>query len=85
MAPPTLSVDEIDELVYLARANEIADFKNEIEGLVKGKESSVAEIVKSAIDEESGNGVLHYASANGHAGTSPNHPPSALGERKTLG
>ena len=65
---PTLNEEEIDDLIYLARVNELGEFKEELEKLTTREKCDVADIVRVAKDEQSGNGVLHMAAANGHVG-----------------
>ena len=61
---PTLNEEEIDDLIYLARVNELGEFKSELEKLTTREKCDVADIVRVAKDEQSGNGVLHMAAAN---------------------
>lgn len=72
-APPLkLNEDEIDELLYLARANEADDLPTylaEVQKLPQYEGASAADILCAAVDVQSGNSVLHYAAANGHSGT----------------
>ncbi|OBT84350.1 hypothetical protein VE02_07251 [Pseudogymnoascus sp. 03VT05] len=63
----TLSEDETDDLIYFARAGELADFREQIEALCKREGCEVEEVLAVAVDGESGNGVLHMAAANGHS------------------
>lgn len=65
---PTLNEEEIDDLIYLARVNELSEFKEELEKLTTREKCDIADIVRIAKDEQSGNGVLHMAAANGHVG-----------------
>lgn len=73
--PLSLTEDEIDDLLYLARTGDVDEFqtmKNEVfekEGLKD--EGGVADLLTAARDSESGNGVLHMAAANGYDGKSP--------------
>jgi hypothetical protein len=62
---PELSEDEIDDLLYFARAGELVDLKEILEGLAKGNE---IEVLERAVEVESGNSVVHMAAANGHVG-----------------
>ncbi|CZT11734.1 hypothetical protein WAI453_004348 [Rhynchosporium graminicola] len=82
---PTLSEDEIDDLLYFARVGEKGDFDSLKEELCRREKVDIGELVKSARDTESGNGVLHMAAANGHhtillelckalSGSSPQNP-----------
>lgn len=73
---PTLNEEEIDDLIYFARVNELGEIKEELEKLTTREKCDVADIVRVAKDEQSGNGVLHMAAANGHVGTFP--PPISL-------
>jgi hypothetical protein len=68
-----LDEDAVDEILYLARANEpieLASFVSELS--VQTKRSSV-DLVVAAIDPYSKNGALHYAAANGHNGIAFNY------------
>lgn len=68
---PTLSEDEIDDLLYYARTGDLEEFATLRDELCKrenlGPEAFV-ELIRVAKDEHSGNGVLHMAAANGHDG-----------------
>ncbi|KFY09994.1 hypothetical protein V492_05258, partial [Pseudogymnoascus sp. VKM F-4246] len=64
---PTLSEDETDDLIYFARAGELGDLREALEGLCKREGCNVDEVLAVAVDGESGNGVLHMAAANGHS------------------
>ncbi|KAF2140379.1 uncharacterized protein K452DRAFT_274124 [Aplosporella prunicola CBS 121167] len=70
--PATLSLsdDEIDEILYCARANETADLDAYLHELSSSNGShasaSRADLLAAAVDPESGNSALHYAAANGH-------------------
>ncbi|KAB2578170.1 putative ankyrin repeat containing protein yar1 protein [Lasiodiplodia theobromae] len=62
-----LTEDEVDDLLYLARANETQDLPQYLQELSQSHAgSSTADIVVAAVDEASGNSALHYAAANGH-------------------
>jgi hypothetical protein len=65
-----LSEDEIDDLLYFARTGDAEEFESLKNELCKRGEWDVAELIKVARDEESGNGVLHMAAANGYYGIS---------------
>jgi len=82
---PTLSEDEIDDLLYFARTGDKSEFDTLKEELCKREKVDVVELVRNARDTESGNGVLHMAAANGHhailldvckalSGSSPQNP-----------
>jgi hypothetical protein len=64
-----LDEDAVDEILYLARANEAADLASYLSELSAQTKQSSAELVTAAIDPYSKNGALHYAAANGHNGT----------------
>ncbi|RFU33522.1 hypothetical protein B7463_g2796, partial [Scytalidium lignicola] len=68
---PNLSEDEIDDLLYYARTGDTEEFAVLRDELCKRENISpeaLAELLKVAKDENSGNGVLHMAAANGHDG-----------------
>lgn len=66
----TLSEDEIDDVLYLARANETQDLPQYLQELSQSHAGSLpADILVAAVDSQSGNSALHYAAANGHTGT----------------
>lgn len=63
-----LSEDDIDDLLYFARTGDTAEFDAIKKELCQREKVDVVELVKNARDEQSGNGVLHMAAANGHHG-----------------
>ncbi|KAF7940490.1 uncharacterized protein EAE98_000617 [Botrytis deweyae] len=63
---PKFSEDEIDDLIYFARVGEKDEFETLREELCKREGCSATELLESARDSESGNGVLHMSAANGH-------------------
>ncbi|KAN0099821.1 ankyrin [Hyaloscypha variabilis] len=64
---PKLTEDEIDDLLYFARIGDKAEF-NALEDELRKRESvSEVQLLEAAKDEESGNGILHMAAANGHS------------------
>ncbi len=65
---PTLSADEIDDLLYLARTNAAHDLTTGIEAIAKCQQATTADIKSATIDPETGNSLLHMASANGCMG-----------------
>lgn len=67
---PAFSEDEIDDLLYFARTGESDDWATLRDELCKRENVDFSELVKTAKDEHSGNGVLHMAAANGHTGQS---------------
>lgn len=62
--PPQFSEDDIDDLLYFARAGELQNFKDSINAICGRTINSLLAIN----DASSGNGPLHMAAANGHAG-----------------
>ncbi|KAK4501796.1 hypothetical protein PRZ48_007605 [Zasmidium cellare] len=70
-APPSLTFDEIDDLLYFTRANETQDLQQTIAELAQKYETSPKAVLEAAVDPESGNTVLHYCSANGFADLLP--------------
>ncbi|EXJ60730.1 hypothetical protein A1O7_04883 [Cladophialophora yegresii CBS 114405] len=69
-----LPFDDIDELIYLTRANELADLTSAIDTLSTTHACSPRTILASAIDMDadglgSQSSLLHYAAGNGHLGT----------------
>lgn len=64
--------DTIDEILYLARANEATELATYLSNLSAQTPQSQAQLVAAAADPYSKNTALHYAAANGHVGTS--HP-----------
>ena len=65
-----MNEDAIDEILYLARANEVADLATYLSDLSAQAGRSKAELVAAAADPYSKNTALHFAAANGHVGTS---------------
>lgn len=65
----SLDEDAVDEILYLARANEAAELTSYLAELSAQTKRSSADLVVVAIDPYSKNGALHYAAANGHNGT----------------
>lgn len=71
MAPPQLSEDEVDDLIYFSRAGEEQDLSETLSALVSkatGGDTALA-ILASARDEGK-NTCLHMAAGNGHEGSS---------------
>ena len=64
---PTLTTDQIDDLLYLARLGEITDLKTAIDLFAKTLSTTPETILTAAVDKDSGNGLLHMAAANGHS------------------
>ncbi|KAH7135277.1 ankyrin repeat-containing domain protein [Dendryphion nanum] len=66
MSELSLSEDSIDEILYLARANEPIEFESFVSQLSAQTTHSKAALVTAAVDPYSNNSALHYAAANGH-------------------
>lgn len=66
-----LDEDSIDEILYLARANEAAELESFLSGLAAQTKRTKADLLTAAIDPYSKNSALHYAAANGHNSTTP--------------
>ncbi|KXT04905.1 hypothetical protein AC578_3489 [Pseudocercospora eumusae] len=64
-AAPQLTFDEIDDLLYFTRANEVQDLQQTTTELSQKYSCEAKDVLSAAIDPESGNTVLHFCSANG--------------------
>jgi len=64
--PIALTEDEIDDLLYIARANELSELSPYLHALSHTHSAPAAAILSSAVDPTSRNSALHYAAANGH-------------------
>ncbi|KAK5993754.1 Ankyrin repeat-containing protein P16F5.05c [Cladobotryum mycophilum] len=62
---PKLTEDEIDDLIYFARAGEDADLTETLNALAEREKVSPAEILLAAKDEGKST-TLHMATGNGH-------------------
>lgn len=60
-----LTADEIDDLLYYTRANEIQDLQQTVAELSKKYQTSPKAVFEASIDPQSNNTVLHFCSANG--------------------
>ncbi|EGP85190.1 unnamed protein product [Zymoseptoria tritici ST99CH_3D1] len=63
--PPPLEFEQIDDLLYLTRANESQELDTSIQQLAEQYQCRRKDILEAAIDPETGNTVLHFCSANG--------------------
>lgn len=61
-----LTEDEIDDLLYIARANEASELEPYLTYLLQKYSSTSSAILLSAIDPESKNTPLHCSAANAH-------------------
>lgn len=75
--PPSLTEDQIDDLLYLARIGETTELITTIDLLTKTFSTTPSTILSAAVDPDNGNGLLHMASANGHTGTSRPSPSTS--------
>ncbi|TGJ80516.1 hypothetical protein E0Z10_g8244 [Xylaria hypoxylon] len=66
---PKLSEEEIDDLIYLARAGDDADLTEMLQELAVRDASTAADILAAAREEQTKATCLHMAAANGHAKT----------------
>lgn len=64
---PSLSEDEIDDLIYFARAGDLTDLQESISTLAARESVSAAEILLAARDEGKSS-PLHMAAGNGNLG-----------------
>lgn len=79
-----LDEDSIDEILYLARANEAQELEQFLSTLSAQSKRSKPELIAAAVDPYSKNTAIHYAAANGHLGTVVHphaSPPSVLTPR----
>ncbi|KKA26635.1 hypothetical protein TD95_002644 [Thielaviopsis punctulata] len=65
---PTLNEEEIDDLLYFARAGEDADLNETLAALAERESVTKAEILVAAKDESKAT-CLHMATGNGHLNT----------------
>ncbi|CCF32354.1 hypothetical protein CH063_04758 [Colletotrichum higginsianum] len=62
---PKLSEEEIDDLIYLSRAGELAELQETLKTLSERENASVGEVITAAKDEGKST-CLHMAAGNGH-------------------
>lgn len=67
-AIPTLTEEQIDDLLYYARTNDLAELTEIVNSIADSLNVAPHVVISSAIDSNSGNSILHMASANGHIG-----------------
>lgn len=60
--------DSVDEILYLARANEASELEQFLTTLSTQISKPKVQIIAEAVDSYSKNTALHYAAANGHIG-----------------
>ncbi|KAI8933179.1 hypothetical protein NX059_009817 [Plenodomus lindquistii] len=61
-----LDEETIDDILYLARANEVAELESFLSEVSDKTKLSKPELLTKAVDPYSKNSALHYAAANGH-------------------
>ncbi|KAI1733511.1 ankyrin [Xylaria scruposa] len=66
---PSLSEEEIDDLIYLARVGDDTDLTSMLQELAARDAATPADILTAAREEQSKSTCLHMAAANGHAKT----------------
>ena len=71
---PKLTEDEIDDLIYFARAGEDDDLTETLKELAEREKVTAAEILVAAKDESNKSTSLHMATGNGHLGNLIFHP-----------
>lgn len=64
---PQLTEDEVDDLLYLARAGEEKELRETLTSVAKREGVSAAEIL-TAVRDEGKSTCLHMATGNGHLG-----------------
>jgi hypothetical protein len=67
--PPPLTADEIDDLIYYTRIADLPALKCEVSALSTVHHCGADAVLGVAVDEDSGNCLLHYAGGNGSEGT----------------
>lgn len=67
---PQLTEEEIDDLIYFARAGEDSDLSETLKELAEREKVTPAEILVAARDERKAT-TLHMAAGNGHIGMLP--------------
>jgi len=70
----SLTADEIDDVLYLARANESEELEEYLKELCARHSASAKQILEVCMDPETGNTALHFTAANGLSGKTK--PPS---------
>lgn len=66
-----LNDEQIDDLLYCARAGEVEDLAAYLDELVPSSSEDVVngkQAVLAQVQDGSGNGMFHYVGANGHLG-----------------
>ncbi|KAJ9629764.1 ankyrin repeat-containing protein [Taxawa tesnikishii (nom. ined.)] len=66
--PPQLTADEVDDILYLIRANEVEDLAQYLPELTKKYQCEQKDVWEACVDPDSGNTALHFCAANGLTG-----------------
>lgn len=64
-APPALTPDDIDDVLYFTRVNSADELNQTVVHLVQRFQSTPDAVLAACVDPSSGNTVLHYCAANG--------------------
>lgn len=64
---PSLTPDEIDDLLYFTRVNGVEDLQATIVELAQKYACPPRDVILAGVDPDSGNTLLHFCSANGFA------------------
>ena len=64
---PSLTFDEVNDLLYFTRANQVEELDQTVAELAQKYSCSREAVLSAGVDPASGNNVLHYCSANGLA------------------
>lgn len=62
----SLDEDTIDDLLYCARVGDKDSLEADLATLSAKHDTTAANLILAAVDENTGNGLTHYACANGH-------------------
>ncbi|KAL8801793.1 MAG: hypothetical protein Q9200_006817 [Gallowayella weberi] len=63
---PNISADDIDDLLYLARTNDLDDLIASVEAVARTQRTTPENIMNATIDPENGNGPLHMSDVLKH-------------------
>ena len=66
----SLADDQVDDILYLTRTGQFADLQTLLGTLTQTTKSARIDIIRAAVDQQTGNTPLHMACANGHIGVS---------------
>ena len=63
-----LSADEIDDILYLTRANESSELSTYLSKLSSQHNTTISALLESCVDPDNLNTPFHYCAANGTSG-----------------